>query len=155
MNAPLITLQGNLGTEVTLRDAAGAPVAEFRLGVTPSRYDRRTGAWVDSEPQWYRVTVWRTLALHCAQSLQRGDPVVVTGRLTQDHYTTRDGQPATSWEVTATGVGHDLLRGTSVFTRLRGGAEPGEPQDAGAAGEAQDVGVAGAVGTEVSEPAAA
>ncbi|HYH34408.1 MAG TPA: single-stranded DNA-binding protein, partial [Nocardioides sp.] len=61
---------------------------------------------------------------HCAASLRRGDPVVVHGRLTQSTWVTTDGVEATSLEVEASFVGHDLTRGTSAFTRSAGRLQP-------------------------------
>jgi single-strand DNA-binding protein len=123
MYEPLITVQGHLGSDVTLRETGGTPVADFRLAVQPRWHDRRRGAWVDGEVQWYDVAVWRTLATHCADSLSRGQPVIVTGRLSARRYVTQAGTEVLTHEITATGVGHDLQRGTSVFTK----AEPAAP----------------------------
>jgi single-strand DNA-binding protein len=117
MNEPLITLQGNVGTEIVLRRSGETPVADFRLAVTPRYFDRTTGSWVDTAAQWYSVAAWRALAQHCHASLKVGDPVLVTGRLSQRSYTTRAGTEAVALEVTATGVGHDLTRGTTLFTK--------------------------------------
>ena len=72
---------------------------------------------MDGTTQWYAVTAWRALADNCQQSLRRGDPVVVQGRLTVNTWTARDGEPQSSLEIEAVHVGHDLTRGTSRFTR--------------------------------------
>jgi single-strand DNA-binding protein len=122
MNEPLITVQGHLGSDVSLREAAGSPVADFRLAVHPGYYDRRREVWVDGEVQWYDVVAWRALADHCASSLSRGQPVIVTGRLAVRRFVTREGADGLAHEITAAGVGHDLVRGTSVFTKAEAGA---------------------------------
>lgn len=117
MNDTLITLQGWLGSDVTVRQAGEVSVASFRVACTPRRYQRKTDEWVDGDTQWYTVSAWRTLADNCAQSLRRGDPVVIHGRLTAQTWTNSAGIEVTGFQVDATFIGHDLTRGTSRFTR--------------------------------------
>lgn len=117
MNETVVTLQGWLGADVTLRQAGETPVASFRVACTPRRYQRSTESWVDGETQWYTVTAWRALAHNCARSLRRGDPVVVHGRLNAQRWTNPAGVEMTSFEVDAAFVGHDLNRGVGEFTR--------------------------------------
>jgi single-strand DNA-binding protein len=116
-NETMVTLQGNVGGDVTLRQAGEQVVASFRLACTPRRFHRKTGEWVDGETQWYTVNAWRNLGDHCSRSLRRGDPVVVQGRLTQRSYINKNQVEVTALEVEALLVGHDLSRGVSVFTR--------------------------------------
>lgn len=117
MNDTQITLQGWLGSDVTLRRAGDVPVASFRLACTPRRFNRRSETWSDGVTQWYTVSVWRGLAENAAESLQRSDPVVVTGRLQLRTYVNGNGVEVTAFEVEATHLGHDLSRGISRFTR--------------------------------------
>ncbi|WP_127480230.1 single-stranded DNA-binding protein [Nocardioides pantholopis] len=117
MSDTLVTLQGWLGGDVTLRQAAGVPVASFRVACTPRRYQRSTDTWGDGPTQWYTVNVWRGLAENAARSLRRGDPVVLHGRLNLSVWVNAQGEEVTTFEVDAVHVGHDLSRGTSAFTR--------------------------------------
>ncbi len=116
MNDIFVTLRGWLGADVRHRMAGDAPVAEFRLGVTPRYFDSKQSGWVDGDTQWYTVKAWRQLADNCRDSLRRADPVVVHGRLSQSTWV-KDGIERTSLEVTAVSVGHDLSLGTSQFRR--------------------------------------
>lgn len=136
MNDTTITLQGWLGSDVTIRRAGDVPVAHFRVACTPRRYSRRTGAWEDAATQWYSVSAWRGLADNCATSLRRGDPVVVHGRLSASVWVNSQGAEVTSFEVDAVLIGHDLSRGTSQFVRTprqeqseSDGQEPAGPAD--------------------------
>ena len=113
-----VTLQGWLGSNVTTRMAGDSLVASFRVASTPRRFQRKTETWVDGATQWYTVNAWRALAENCQQSLRRGDPIVVHGRLTVGSWTTRDGVEMNTLDVEAIHVGHDLSRGTSTFTRV-------------------------------------
>lgn len=117
MNDCTITVRGWLGADVVRRDAGGVPVASFRLACTPRKFNRRTETWSDGETQWYTVSCWRGLAENCATSLRRGDPVVVHGRLQVRPYVNSNDVEVISFEIDAVHVGHDLSRGTSVFTR--------------------------------------
>jgi len=135
MNDSLVTLQGYLGGEVRLHETGETPVANFRVGSTPSWVDRRTGQWVDGTTVWYSVSAWRGLARNCADSLRRGDPVVVHGRLTTRSYVNNNGVEVSDLEVTATFVGHDLNRGRSAFTKVQRQQSATQPTEAGEPGE--------------------
>lgn len=117
MNEIYVTVQGWLGSDVTLRQAGEQPVARFRLASTPRRFNPRTNEWSDGATAWFGVSAWRGLAAHCADSLRRGDPVVVHGRLTMSTWISSDKVEVTSMELEAITVGHDLSRGTGSFTK--------------------------------------
>jgi len=117
MNDTQITLTGWLGDDVRFREAGGVAVADMRVACTPRRFDRKTEQWVNGDTQWYAVTAWRQLAENCATSLNRGDPVVVHGRLNAETWTNSSGIAMTSMKVEATFIGHDLRLGTSSFVR--------------------------------------
>ena len=125
MNETVVTLQGWLGGDVICREVGEAVVANFRVACTPRRYQKKTDEWVDGDTQWYTVNAWRALAENCGQSLRRGDPVVVHGKLNAQTWTNSAGIEVTSFEVEALFVGHDLNRGSSQFTRtVRATPEP-------------------------------
>ena len=118
MNQTHITLVGNVVTDVaTTTTPGGVETASFRMATTPRRYDRGIGAWVDGDTSYVRVTAWRRLARHVAESLAKGDPVVVHGTMRVREWDGADGQRRTSVDVEAASIGHDLARGTSVFHR--------------------------------------
>ncbi|HET7069483.1 MAG TPA: single-stranded DNA-binding protein [Nocardioides sp.] len=119
MNETFVTLTGWLGGDVQLREAAGVPVASFRVASTPRRYQRKTDTWENGATQWYSVNAWRALATNCDHSLRRGDPVVVHGKLTVRAWINKSGVEVTTFEVEAAFVGHDLNRGTSAFQRRK------------------------------------
>ncbi len=141
-----ITVRGWVGSDVVLsRTPQGVAVASLRVGSTPRR--QRDGEWQDGETLWFAVRAWRELGAHVAGSVAKGDPVLVTGRLVAESWQRDDGSRATRHVLVATAVGHDLARGTTVFTRApRPGAgpaaaagaspSPGGDVSAGNAGEA-------------------
>jgi single-strand DNA-binding protein len=108
-------------------------ITSFRLASTRRRRDR-SGQWVDGETNWLNVTCWRNLATNVAESVAKRDRVVVHGRLRVRKWTTAEGDGRLSVEVEADAVGHDLVYGTSVYTRIRR-AEPVEQPGRAAADE--------------------
>lgn len=91
-----ITVIGNLTDDPELRfTPSGAAVAKFRVASTPRFMDKTTNEWKDGEPLFLACTVWRQAAEHVAESLQRGARVIVSGRLRQRSYETREGEKRT------------------------------------------------------------
>lgn len=132
-----LTVRGFLGGPVRLVTTdRGLPIATFRVASTPRRFDRDRQTWVDGETNWYSVTCFRALAQNVHATLDKGDPVVVTGRLKVRRWENEQGQRGTAVEIDADGVGHDLTFGTGSFVRLGGGpgAWHGEAGRAGSAG---------------------
>lgn len=126
MNESWVTLQGWVGGEVTVREANGANVATFRIGCTP-RYIKG-GVWVDGQTSWWTVNAWRALGRNVAESVRKGDAVLVHGKMRADVWE-RPGQPTSVTHVVeATIVGHDLNRGSSSFTKSQR-AETSDPTD--------------------------
>jgi single-strand DNA-binding protein len=119
MNGPQITVVGNVAWPPRLRTlASGTVVADFRIGTTPSRFDKVTDAWVDQETLWFNVTCWRTLAENAALSFNKGDRVMVTGSMSTRSWKTKEGEDRTSLEIDATSVGMDLTRGPVIQKRI-------------------------------------
>lgn len=116
MNEPFVTFQGWVGGDVVHRETKEGSVVNFRVGSTP-RIRRRSGEWVDGQTSWFAVSCWRTLADNVRDSVKKGDPVLVHGRLRADVWKREDGQSSTTYVVDALFVGHDLNRGTTAFLR--------------------------------------
>lgn len=90
-NEPLITIVGRLGADPELRfTPSGAAVVNFPLVNTP-RSKNQANEWVDGEPTWFTCDAWREMAENIAESLSKGDNVIVTGYLTTETYERRDG----------------------------------------------------------------
>ena len=118
MHEPLITVVGNVAAPPVLRTVGtGASVASFRIGSTPRRQDKATGEWSDGETIWFGVAAWRSLGEHCAESLAKGDKVVVTGRLTARTWLGDDGKERSTLEIDAGSVGLDLSRGCATMVK--------------------------------------
>lgn len=117
MNDTTITFRGWAGSDVRHRQVKDVNVSTVRVGSTPRI--RRDGEWVDGETTWYTVTAWRTLADHVRNSIRKGDPVFVHGRLRTETWAPEDGAASTTLHVEASLVGHDLNRGISHFIKAQ------------------------------------
>lgn len=114
-----ITLIGNLTDDPELRfTPSGAAVAKFRVASTPRYMDRQTGEWKDGEPLFLSCNVWRQAAEHVAESLQRGTRVIVSGRLRQRSYETREGEKRTVFELEVDDIGPSLRYATAKVQKM-------------------------------------
>lgn len=114
-----ITLVGNLTGDPELRfTAQGVAVGNFSVAVNRKTFNQGTKRWEDAGTDFHRVTVWRSLAENVAESLKRGDRVIVQGTLESSVYETKEGEKRTSWEVTAYAVGPDLMFATADVKKV-------------------------------------
>ena len=122
-----ITVVGNLVADPELRfTPAGQPVATFRVASTPRIMDRQTNEWKDGDSLFLTCNVWRQAAENVAESLQRGMRVIVSGRLKQRNYETKEGEKRTVYEVEVDDVGPSLRNASAKVNRAsRGGGEGG------------------------------
>lgn len=104
-----LTIVGNLTNDPELRfTPSGAAVANFTIASTPRSYDKQTGKWVDGDALFLRCSIWRQAAENVAESLRKGTRVVVTGRLKQRSYETKEGEKRTSLELEVDEIGASL-----------------------------------------------
>lgn len=121
-----ITVVGNLVADPDLRFTnAGQPVATFRVASTPRYVDRQTNEWKDGDSLFLTCNVWRQAAENVAESLQRGMRVIVTGRLRQRNYETKEGEKKTVYEVEVDDVGPSLRNASVKVNRASRGGEGG------------------------------
>jgi single-strand DNA-binding protein len=113
-----ITIVGNLVADPELRfTPAGQPVATFRVASTPRIRDAASGEWKDGDSLFLTCNVWRQAAENVAESLQRGMRVIVSGRLRQRNYETKEGEKRTVYEVEVDDVGPSLRNASAKVTR--------------------------------------
>jgi single-strand DNA-binding protein len=123
----VITLVGNLVDDPELRfTPSGQAVANFRIASTPRFLDKATNEWKDGESLFLTCTVWRQAAENVAESLQRGMRVIVSGRLKQRSYETKEGEKRTVFEVEVDEVGPSLKNATAKINKgQRSGGQGG------------------------------
>jgi single-strand DNA-binding protein len=115
-----ITVIGNLTDDPELRfTPSGAAVAKFRVASTPRFLDKQTNEWKDGEPLFLACNLWRQAAENVAESLQRGTRVIVTGRLRQRSYETREGEKRTVMELEVDEIGPSLRYATAKVQKMQ------------------------------------
>jgi single-strand DNA-binding protein len=140
-----ITVVGNLTDDPELRfTPSGAAVAKFRIASTPRFMDKASGQWKDGEPLFLACNIWREAAEHVAESLNRGSRVIVTGRLRQRSYETREGEKRTVIELEVDEIGPSLRYATAkVQKAVRSGGGGGGFGASGGGGGGQQGGGGG------------
>jgi single-strand DNA-binding protein len=113
----IITLTGLVATTPRhILTSEGLSITSFRLASTQRRFDRSVERWIDGETNWYTITSFRQLALNCSTSIEKGQRVLVTGRLRIREWDNGE-RVGTTIDIEAESVGHDLSWGTARFTR--------------------------------------
>lgn len=145
----IITVVGNLTADPELRfTPSGAAVANFTVASTPRIYDRQSAEWKDGEALFLRCNIWREAAENVAESLTRGARVIVTGRLKQRSFETKEGEKRTVMEVEVEEIGPSLRYATAKVNKagrgggggggFGGGSGGGAPRQQGGGREAND-----------------
>ncbi len=132
----VITVIGNITDDPDLRfTPSGAAVANFTVASTPRIFDKQTNEWKDGDALFLRCSIWRQAAENVAESLQRGSRVVVSGRLKQRSFETREGEKRTVFELDVDEIGASLKYATAKITKTtRSGAGGGGGDYSGSAG---------------------
>ena len=117
-NEPIITVVGNLTADPELRYvSSGIPVASFTVAATPRTMNKQTQEWEDGETMFLRCSAWRDMGENVAGSLQKGQRVLVTGRLQVRSYE-HDGQQRTSLELQVDEIGPSLRYATAQVQKV-------------------------------------
>lgn len=126
-----VTVVGVVATDVKHTvTAEGLGISQFRLASNHRRYDRATQAWVDGDTNWFQVTAFRQLAVNVGASFEKGQRVIVTGRLRVREWKSGE-KSGRDVEILADALGHDLAWGTSRYTRTSRASEaPAPPEPA-------------------------
>lgn len=123
-----LTIVGNLTGDPELRfTPSGHAVANFTVASTPRQFDRQSNSWKDGDTLFMRCSLWRDAAENVAESLTKGTRVIVTGRLVQRSYETREGEKRTVVELQVDEVGPSLRYASATVQRI----ERQRPQQGG------------------------
>jgi single-strand DNA-binding protein len=132
----VITVIGNLTADPELRfTQSGRAVANFTVASTPRYFDREAGEWKDGEAIFLRCNIWQQAAENVAESLTRGSRVLVSGRLKQRAYETREGDKRTVVELAADEIGPSLRYATAKVTKAKPGGAVATTEDPWATAE--------------------
>ena len=129
-----ITLVGNLTRDPEIRfTATGRAVASF--GIAVGRRYQVNGEWQE-QTSYFNVTAWGQLGENAAATFTKGTRVVVTGRLEQREYTSREGEKRTAIDVIADELGPSWRWATATVVRTpkqdgQGGGSANRPANTG------------------------
>ncbi len=147
-----ITIIGNLVDDPQLRyTPTGQAVASFRVASTPRFMDRQTNEWKDGDSLFLSCNVWRQAAENVAESLQRGMRVIVSGRLRQRSYETKEGEKRTVYEIEVDEVGPSLRNASAKV--VRSSRATGQGGSGGGTGGSGGYGGGGSGGSGGGRPA--
>lgn len=140
-NETYVTVRGFTGADPRLfRNEDGGTTVLFRVGVTPRSFNRKSEKFEDGVTTWYSIRCYGPLADNVINSVFRGTPVVVRGKLSHRESVDKEGVNRYEITVVADSVGIDLNTGQARFTSVKNqrlDAVHGEP-----AGSASEVPVA-------------
>ncbi|MCK0111624.1 single-stranded DNA-binding protein [Ornithinimicrobium sp. F0845] len=119
MTDSYVTVAGNLTADPTIGNTKGGDVfANFRVAVNHGYFDREKGVWLETGASFYKVSTFRALAVNVFESLHKGTPVVVHGKLRVNEWENGEKQ-GTEVQITAVAVGPNLSFGQADFTAVR------------------------------------
>jgi single-strand DNA-binding protein len=119
-----ITVAGNLTRDLEHRVTdGGRSVATTRLAVN-RRVPDGNGGWRSVDPTFLNVTIWGSLADHAAESVRKGDRIIVSGHLRAEHRTDEQGEAHSAMALHADELAVSLKWGVVAGLQKR-------PQEAG------------------------
>lgn len=122
-----VTMVGNLVDEPDLRFTGnGAAVCSIRIA-SSRRYRDNDGNWQDGETTFMSVNAWRSLGENAAESLHRGDRVVVVGRLRVRSYEDREGTTKWVTEIEADEIAPSLRFASAKLSKGGRSSGPAPP----------------------------
>ena len=128
-----VTITGALTRDPELRFTTGGKgIASF--GVAVNRRYQVNNEWQE-QTSFFNVSAWGTLGENAAASLTKGTRVIVTGRLEQRSYETKEGEKRSVVEIIADEIGPSLRWARAEVERIaRDGGQGGGNQGGGNSG---------------------
>jgi single-strand DNA-binding protein len=103
------TFEGRLTADPELRFLpSGKALTNFTVVTEDRRKNEETQKWEGKDSTFWRCTAFDQMAENVVESLQKGDAVIVMGRIRQRDWQDKDGNNRTSYEVTVNEVGASL-----------------------------------------------
>lgn len=116
MSAP-ITLHGRLGQDPELAySKTGQAIAKLNVVTNIRRKDGEV--WTDADTTWWNVIVFGRMAENVCESLNKGDEVIIEGKIKEHTWETPEGERRKRYEVTADHIGPNLRAATVTVTRV-------------------------------------
>ena len=120
----IITFIGNLTDDPELRFTGGGSAVSTLRVASNRRYTDRSGQQQE-ETTFLNVNCWRDLAENAAESLHKGDRVVVIGRVRVRSYENQQGQTVWVTEIEADEIAPSLRWARAQVARTSGSSGGG------------------------------
>jgi single-strand DNA-binding protein len=112
-----VTLVGNVTDDPELRfTPSGLPVANFTVAVN-RRLRNQDGTWDDKLEGFFRCSCWRDMAENVAESITKGQRIMVVGRLQESRWEDQEGGKRSRIEIQVDEVGPSLRWATASVTK--------------------------------------
>lgn len=106
---PISGIEGRLGADPDLRfSPSGTAVASLRIVAADRRRKADGSGWEDSDTLWFDAACFGTVAENVAESLQRGDDVVMLGKWHTEEWEDREGQKKSKISFICNAIGPSL-----------------------------------------------
>lgn len=132
MALPTISGTARLTDDVELRFAAsGMAIAKVRLAFNSRKKDD-AGNWVDDSVFFINGTLFKQAAENAAEAFQRGQEVVVTGRLKTDQWESKEGEKRSAPSLLIDSIGPAVNQfQTASVRKLERGSSGSAPRGGG------------------------
>ena len=115
------TFVGQLTADPELRHTKKKiAVASFTIARNDRYFDKESEEWVDGDPTFLRCSLWREYGENFAESHEKGDRVIVIGKLQQNEFTDKEGNERITLELNVEEAGPALRFATAEVTRRKG-----------------------------------
>ena len=115
--AASVTIVGRAGTHPQVAVGSTGDRVSFRVVATERRFDKTADDWVDGDEFGVTVVCWKHLATAVLNTVRKGDPVIVDGRIATRRFE-KNGATQYFTEVKADFVGLDVAKAGTRFTRI-------------------------------------
>lgn len=135
-----VFIVGTLTRDPEIRfTAGGQAVTDVGVAQNPRKFNKSTQEWEDGDAMFFDVTLWGTLAENAADTLNKGDRVIVVGALDYQSWETDAGEKRNKVKIKADAIGPDLRWATAEVTKItREGGGGGSQRPATAPGGGND-----------------
>lgn len=118
-NESAVTLIGNCSRDPEIRyTPSGATVVTLGLVYNKRVKNRDTDQWEDGPAQFFDVKCWGTLAENVAETIRKGNRIIVFGELEFRSWETDAGEKRSKVEVKAEAIGPDLRWATAQVVKI-------------------------------------
>jgi single-strand DNA-binding protein len=133
LQSTTVIFEGNIAADIEVTyTTAGKQVVRFPVLVNRRRKDPESGEWSDGEPTRHACVAFGVLGEHIADSLTKGDRVLVVGSVVTDAWDDKDsGDKRAAQRVLVDGAGPSLRWATARVLKVqRTSAEAGGGESA-------------------------